>query len=143
MSESEDLSPEEAIYLLQLKLGRIPTEVPEETINSLINKGYIYTSDVSRGFRLTQRAKHRIGNHVLKERKLPDYISRFSFPEAFDKFFSTASLPAVNALCISLVSNNRLVGVNKITLKRMKNLVDKELTRQNQSIKIKEDNGSK
>lgn len=135
---SEDLTPEEAIHLLQLKIGQEPVGMTEDVRDSLINKGYIYTNDLAKGFRLTQKAKHRIGNHMLKERKLPDYISRFSFPEAFDKFFQTASIPAVNALCISLVANKRLVGINKITLKRLQDQAAKEITRLERLPKIKD-----
>jgi hypothetical protein len=129
-----NLTPEEASALLSLY--KTKTETPlQEIFESLIQKGYVYSKD-GKSMHITKAGKDRIGNHILKERNLPEYVNKYSLPESFDKFFSTASVNAVNALCIAAVNAEKFVGLNKITLQRMAEQIQAELLRQEKQLTI-------
>lgn len=132
-----ELSLDEAFVLLCVKQGEIIPDTYEQAVTTLVNAGLIYTSDPSiRDYQLTTAGKHRVGNHMLKERNIPDYISKYSFPEAFDKFFQTSSPNAVNALCMSLLNSKKLIGVHPVTLKRLKQAIEDEQSRQKEAEKL-------
>jgi len=124
-----DLTSDEVSYLLYLKTGtRIPDDIDDSVKESLINRGYVYSSNRVQE-QLTMKAKHRIGNHILKERNLPDYVSKYSMPVAFDKFFETASINAVNAMLMSLLSSNiDLTKLNSMTIQRLQQALTVEPT---------------
>jgi hypothetical protein len=124
-----DLTPDEAFCLLSMyRDGTVPN-VGNIVIDSLFTKGMIYASN-EENLQLTYKGKVRVGNHILKERNLPDYINKYSFPEAFNKFFVTATPNAVNALLISLVNAKKLVGVHAVTLNRLADDIATEQDRQ-------------
>lgn len=132
-----ELSINQVYVLLKIAQKLIPTVEDLFTVVELTNLGLIYSSDPSsKPYQLTTKGKHRVNNHILKERNLPDYISKYAFPEAFDKFFSTSTPNAVNALCMSMLTANKLVGLNPITLNRLSSSINSELARQSKVDKI-------
>jgi len=123
-----DLTTKEVIVLLLIHIdnNQILFDDYNEIIDSLINKGLIY-SQSGNSYIITKTAKTRISNHILKEKNLPEYISKYSFPEAFDKFFSTASPNAINTLLLSWLNSNKFSGLNPVTLKRLIEIANNEI----------------
>jgi hypothetical protein len=137
-----DLTTKEVIVLLlisinddKMLLDDYKFEDYYEIIDSLINKGLIY-SQSGNSYIITKTAKTRISNHILKEKNLPEYISKYSFPEAFDKFFSTASPNAINTLLLSWLNSNKFTGLNPVTLKRLVEIANNEINNINNKTKV-------
>jgi hypothetical protein len=125
-----DLTAKEVCVLLMIYMNNVHAKSAfddyDEIINSLIQKGLIY-SQSGHEYIVTAKAKERIGNNILKERNLPDYINKYSFPEAFDKFFTTASPNAINTLLLSWLNSKKFQGLNPITLRRIVDVANTEI----------------
>lgn len=133
------LTPEESCALLLVQLEKDLHSVidnADDVINNLVQKGLIYLNPSTESLFVTKSGKHRINNHITKERNIPDYITKYSFGEAFNKFFSTASPAAVNALLLALLNSKKLSNVNPITLSRLMDACNEELNTERPSTKV-------
>lgn len=122
-----NLTIESTLLLLYLRSGwDVPQRLLEDDlISELQDAGYIDDS-----LKVTTSGKERIANHILKEKSLPNYVDLNSLPVAFDKFFSTASTNAVNAMLIALLNHGSIIGAHPVTLRRLQEEIAKEQKRQ-------------